>query len=50
MVAPRELPRVTGWLRRVLQASLDQPERALVPLGEELAVVRAYLELESPAI
>jgi two-component system, LytTR family, sensor kinase len=46
-VAPREVPRATGRLRQFLRASFDQPERVLVPLEEELAVVRAYLDIES---
>lgn len=46
-VAPREVPRAAGRLRHFLRASFDQHERALVPLEEELAVVRAYLEIES---
>jgi len=46
-VAPREVPRATGRLRQFLRASFDQPERLLVPLEEELAVVRAYLDIES---
>jgi two-component system, LytTR family, sensor kinase len=46
-VAPREVPRATGRLRQFLQASFCQPERTLVPLEEELAVVDAYLEIES---
>jgi two-component system, LytTR family, sensor kinase len=46
-VAPREVPRATGWLRQFLRASFDQQERALVPLEEELAVVRTYLDIES---
>src|ERR1700730_8265544 len=46
-VAPRQVPRVTGQLRHFLRASFDQHERLLVPLGEELAVVGAYLEIES---
>ena len=41
------MPRVTGQLRHFLRASFDQHERLLVPLGEELAVVGAYLEIES---
>jgi two-component system LytT family sensor kinase len=45
-VAPREVPRATGRLRQFLQASFAQPERALVPLEDELAVVSAYLEIE----
>jgi two-component system, LytTR family, sensor kinase len=46
-VAPREVPRATGLLRQFLRASFDQQERLLVPLEEELAVVRAYLDIES---
>jgi two-component system sensor histidine kinase LytS len=34
-------------LRQFLRASFDQHERLLVSLEEELAVVRAYLEIES---
>jgi LytS/YehU family sensor histidine kinase len=34
-------------LRHFLRASFDQHERPLVPLKEELAVVRAYLDIES---
>jgi LytS/YehU family sensor histidine kinase len=34
-------------LRHFLRASFDQHERLLVPLEEELAVVRAYLDIES---
>ena len=46
-VAPREVPRATGRLRQFLQASFCQPERALVPLEEELAVLAAYLDIQS---
>ena len=46
-VAPQEVPRATGRLRQFLRASFDQQERVLVPLEEELAVVGAYLEIES---
>jgi LytS/YehU family sensor histidine kinase len=46
-VAPREVPRATGQLRQFLRASFDQQERVLVPLEDELAVVRAYLDIES---
>jgi two-component system, LytTR family, sensor kinase len=47
MVAPREIPRAAARLRQFLRASFEQQERALVPLEEELAVVRAYLDIES---
>src|SRR5260370_7972868 len=46
-VAPREVPRATARLRQFLRASFDPQERVLVPLEEELAVVRAYLDIES---
>jgi two-component system, LytTR family, sensor kinase len=46
-VAPLEVPRATGLLRQFLRANFDQNERLLVPLEEELAVVRAYLDIES---
>jgi two-component system LytT family sensor kinase len=46
-VAPREVPRATGRLRHFLRAIVDQPDRTLIPLEEELAVVRAYLDIES---
>jgi two-component system sensor histidine kinase LytS len=46
-VAPREVPQATGRLRKFLRASFDQQERVLVPVEEELAVVRAYLDIES---
>jgi two-component system, LytTR family, sensor kinase len=47
MVAPREIPFATGRLRQFLRASFEQDDRALVPLEEELAVVRAYLDIEA---
>ena len=46
-IAPREIPRAAGRLRHFLRAGFDQSERALVPLEEELTVVRAYLDIES---
>jgi two-component system, LytTR family, sensor kinase len=46
-VAPREVPWATGRLRQFLRASFDQQERVLVPVEEELAVMRAYLDIES---
>ena len=46
-VAPREVPRVAGRLRDFLRALFDQPERALIPVEEELRMVRAYLDIES---
>src|ERR1700693_5592667 len=46
-VTPRQVPQATGQLRQFLRASFDQHERLLVSLEEELAVVRAYLEIES---
>lgn len=47
MVAPREVPRAAGRLRDFLRAMFDQPERSLIPVEEELGVVRAYLDIES---
>jgi LytS/YehU family sensor histidine kinase len=41
------VPQATGQLRQFLRASFDQHERLLISLEEELAVVRAYLEIES---
>ena len=49
-IAPREVPARTGRLRHFLRASFDQHERALVPLEEELTVVRTYLDIEIAAI
>jgi two-component system, LytTR family, sensor kinase len=46
-IAPGKVPSATGRLRQFLRASFDQHERVLVPLEEELSVVRAYLEIES---
>jgi two-component system, LytTR family, sensor kinase len=46
-VAPREVPPATGRLRQFLRSVFDQHERLLVPLEEELTVVRAYLDIES---
>jgi LytS/YehU family sensor histidine kinase len=40
-VAPFEIPRAIGRLCHFLRASFDQHDRALIPLEEELAVVRA---------
>jgi two-component system LytT family sensor kinase len=46
-VAPRKVPRAIGRLRHFLRASFNQQERLLIPLEEELAVVCAYLDIES---
>jgi two-component system sensor histidine kinase LytS len=46
-IAPREVPRAVGRLRQFLRASFDQHERLLVTMEEELALVRAYLDIES---
>ena len=46
-VAPRKVPLATGRLRQFLRASFDQQERLLVPVEEELSVVRAYLDIVS---
>jgi two-component system LytT family sensor kinase len=46
-IAPREVPGAVGRLRQFLRASFDQHERLLVTMEEELALVRAYLDIES---
>jgi two-component system, LytTR family, sensor kinase len=46
-IAPRKIPRAADRLRHFLQASFDRYDNALVPLAEELALVRAYLDIES---
>jgi len=46
-VTPREIPRATGRLRQFLRASFDQQDRVLVPVEDELAVIRAYLDIVS---
>jgi two-component system, LytTR family, sensor kinase len=46
-IAPHEIPRAAGRLRHFLRASFDQSDRTLIPLEEELTVVRAYLDIES---
>jgi two-component system, LytTR family, sensor kinase len=46
-VTPRQVPHAVGRLRKFLRASFDQPEQALIPLEEELGVVRAYLDIEA---
>ena len=46
-IAPREVPSAAGRLRHFLRASFDQQDRTFVPIAEELAVVRAYLDIES---
>jgi len=44
---PEKIPHAIGRLRHFLRASFDQPERPLVQLEEELAVVSAFLEIEA---
>jgi len=46
-IVPAKIPRAAGRIRHFLRASFDQHEQALVPLAEELEVVRAYLDIES---
>jgi two-component system, LytTR family, sensor histidine kinase LytS len=43
----QKIPRAVGQLGHFLRASFDRHDRPLVPLEEELAVVSAYLEIES---
>jgi two-component system sensor histidine kinase LytS len=45
-IAPREIPSAAGRLRHFLRANFDQQDRTFVPIAEELAVVRAYLDIE----
>jgi len=47
VIAPGEVPRAGGVCAQFLRASFDQHERVLVPVEEELALVSAYLEIES---
>ena len=44
---PYEIPPAAGRLRHFLRASFGQHEQAMVPLEEELAVIHAYLDIES---
>jgi LytS/YehU family sensor histidine kinase len=46
-VAPREIPVVAGRMRKFLRACFDQQDQLLIPLEEELAVLSAYLDIES---
>ena len=46
-IAPREVPSAAGRLRHFLRASFDQQDRTFVPIAEELAVIRAYLDIET---
>jgi two-component system, LytTR family, sensor kinase len=46
-IAPGKIPRAADRLRHFLQASFDRYDNALVPLAEELALVRAYLDIGS---
>lgn len=46
-ISPREVPTAAGRLRHFLRASFDQQDRTLIPFAEELAVVRAYLDIEA---
>jgi two-component system, LytTR family, sensor kinase len=44
--APAAIPPATARLARFLRASLEQQDRPLVPLREELETVSAYLDVE----
>jgi two-component system sensor histidine kinase LytS len=46
-IAPQEVPRATGCLRKFLRASFDRQDQLLIPMEEELVAVHAYLEIES---
>ena len=43
---PKGAERMTGQLASLLRSSLDEEAGRLVPLGDELAVVRDYLDIE----
>jgi two-component system LytT family sensor kinase len=45
-VDPKAVPKAAARLGLFLRASLDQNERSLIRLGEEMEVVRAYLDVE----
>jgi two-component system, LytTR family, sensor kinase len=47
MVEPRKIPCAVGRLHQFLRTSFEPHDRALVPLEEELTVVRAYLDIEA---
>jgi two-component system, LytTR family, sensor kinase len=47
MVEPRKIPFAVGRLHQFLRTSFEPHDRALVSLQEELAVVRAYLDIEA---
>jgi LytS/YehU family sensor histidine kinase len=47
MVEPRKIPCAVGWVQYFLRTTCEPHDRALVPLAEELAVVRAYLDIEA---
>lgn len=49
-VSPQSIPTVVERLGRFLRASLEQHDRNTVPLRDELAVVKAYLEIEAMRI
>ena len=46
-ISPRDVPPAVARLGKFLRGSLEQHDRATLPLREELAVVAAYLEIES---
>ncbi len=45
-IDPKAVPKAAARLGLFLRASLDQNERSLIPLREEVDVVRAYLDVE----
>ncbi|BDI28548.1 hypothetical protein CCAX7_005990 [Capsulimonas corticalis] len=47
MTEPDAVPNASSRLACFLRASLDQDERLLIPLSEELDVVDAYLDIEA---
>jgi len=46
MIDPPRADRIVGRLSTLLRASLDTTERSLIPLGDELAMVEDYVDIE----
>ena len=46
MIDPPRADRIVGRLSALLRASLDTGSRSLIPLGDELAMVEDYVDIE----
>ena len=46
MIDPPRADRIVGRLSALLRASLDTSSRSLIPLGDELAMVEDYVDIE----